>query len=198
MKWTLVPIPRAVRNSIVAARSRATRGEIQADRVEVPCVDVVMVPGRPAARQDRGGPLPRTRTRYSAGDPLAPGSHLLGALELHEADRRREVRQVVLEAHILDLVIPAAAGHVALPGITADAVQPHHPSAVRDRVVVGHEHPALAGRDRLGGVEAERAGRPPGAGRATDRGCTEGHGRHPRRRRARGAQPAPGSGPCPP
>ena len=40
----------------------------------------------------------------------------------------------------------------------ADPVERHHPGPVGDRVVVGDEHAALAGRDRLRGIERERAG----------------------------------------
>ncbi len=73
-----------------------------------------------------------------------------------DADRRRDIGQVVLEPRRDDLVVPAR--HLrreAVEGVAAHAVQAHRPHARRHLGVAGHDHAAFAGRDRLVGVEAE-------------------------------------------
>ncbi len=178
MKWTLVPIPSAASASIARARRAARRrsGDWEVgdprqlrvrrlgsprlrpepDHEQVPGVARIVDPRREDEPPVRG--TVRQPVQVSSGDRGTRLAELLGPRQLHEPERRGEVGQIVLEAGRLDLVVPRAAGRVALPGVAADPVQAHRTRPVRQRVVVGDEHPALAGRDGLRRVEAVRPG----------------------------------------
>ena len=134
-----------------AAAPRRTTNRCQACSSPAPAAGSI---SRPSPRQVREA------LEVASGDRGPRRAQLRRPLQLDQPDRRREVRQVVLEPGRLDLVVPAAGGRVALPGVAADAVEAHRPRPVGERRVVGREHPALAGRDRLGRVEAERPGAP--------------------------------------
>ena len=101
---------------------------------------------------------PAQAGQVSIGNRSTLSPELDGSLQLREAERRREVGQVVLETRGGDLVEPVSRGRIALPRVVAYAVKPHRSSTGGKIVVVGDEHPSLAGGDRLCRVEAERAG----------------------------------------
>ena len=160
MKWTLAPIPASASAAITSPRSSVSRPARGGRRT-----GARRATRRARRRAARGGPRPSTpRTRpVRLGDRPPRGEQLLGTLELDQAERRGEIGHVVLVARVLDLVVPRAAGGVPLPGVAADPVERHQADAIRDGIVVGHEHAALAGRDRLGrveGVGAHPADRP--------------------------------------
>ena len=77
--------------------------------------------------------------------------------QLPQSQRGLDVGHVVLEAGHHDVVVPVSALVVALPGITAHAVQAHDAGAIEKRGLA-REHPALGGREVLGRVEAEGHG----------------------------------------
>src|SRR5437667_8524466 len=78
--------------------------------------------------------------------------------ELMNADRRLDVAQVVLEAAPRDLVVPVPRLRIPVPGVPADPVQAQNPHRLLERFAIGGNHPAFAGREVLGGVEAEGHG----------------------------------------
>ncbi len=94
-----------------------------------------------------------------AHDRAAPRLKLLELAQLPQPERCLDVGHVVLEARDQDLVEPAAALVVTLPGVAAHAVQTDHARPGQE-LRIGGEHPALAGREILGGVEAEGDGIP--------------------------------------
>ena len=91
-------------------------------------------------------------------DPLALYPHLFDAIQLSQPDGCGQISEVVLEADIVDLVVPGAAARVPPPCVSRKTVEPHGPGAMGNIGRVGQEHPALARRDGLGRVEAECAG----------------------------------------
>ena len=165
MKWTLVPIPAALRLSIDLGAIDRQPIEVQPDDVQVPGVRSVRgVRGQlEQVRRCGGAELLRVRR----GEPAPRLEQLVRALQLDQPQRGGDVREVVLVPGFLDLVVPGSARGVPLPGIAADAVQAHDPRPGRDRVVVRDQHPALGGRDRLRGIEGVRTRAPEGAGIAT-------------------------------
>src|SRR5262249_18964502 len=100
----------------------------QADHVEVP--GVRPVPRRVRRALDgidlRGGAVVARR------EPAAPGVESGELAELREAEARRQVGQIVLVAVGEDLVAPVAGRRVALPGVTADAVQGENARLLRE------------------------------------------------------------------
>src|SRR4051794_35725274 len=71
-----------------------------------------------------------------------------------DADRRLDVAEVVLESALDDVVLPAAAFRVPVPGITADAVQAEELHPLFQRGIVRGHHPAFAGGEVLRRIEA--------------------------------------------
>ncbi len=141
--------------------------------------------------------LLRQRRPVPAGHPRPRGEHLVEALELGEPDRGRHVREPVVEAEAI-VVEPAHVRRAALVALGVDPL-----------LVLGRahgEHPALAGRELLVGVEAERrrvtrarrpACRPRAARRAPRRRPRRSAGRGPRApaRRPGSRRCAPGAAP---
>lgn len=82
--------------------------------------------------------------------------------ELFDADRRRDIGQVVFESRLANLVIPGSGPRVAAPRILRNPMQTHAPHALGVVGMVGGGHPAFPGRNGLGRVERE-------AGDVTDR-----------------------------
>ncbi len=92
------------------------------------------------------------------GEPASPGVKACELAQLRQPQARREIGEIVLVPVGENLVAPVARGGVALPGVAADAVQGEHACPLRGLGVAHDQHPALAGRDVLGGVEAEGSG----------------------------------------
>src|SRR5439155_25172441 len=67
------------------------------------------------------------------------GCQRVDAAELAAPECRREVRQVVLETERTDVVLPAAARVVAIPGVFAHAVQREDAYPFAQLLVVGRE-----------------------------------------------------------
>ncbi len=158
MKWTLVPTPRA-RSSVdefIAADVELV--QVQAEGVEMPGMAAVVARGRHLHFLESG-----QAALVDAGVSRAQGMQALDFFELAQADGGLHVAEVVLEAGLEHLVIPAPLFGVAIPGVLGDAVQAEHAHALGQGGVVGGDHAAFAGGDVLGGVEAEGRG---GAGRA--------------------------------
>ena len=78
--------------------------------------------------------------------------------ELCPPDRGLHVGHVRLEPRVADLVFPARARRVTLPGIATHPVEPRAAQVRLDLGIVGCDHAALADGEVLGRVEAE-AGR---------------------------------------
>jgi len=131
----------------------AEAGEVEAQHVEVPGVLVA------GGRVGLGGDLQlrelRKGRRILILDRFPPFPHSIDFAELGQAHGRRNICHVVFEAGRDDLIEPVAFGGVALPGVTADAVEAHYAAALGPGVVVGADHAALAGGEGLGGVEGE-------------------------------------------
>ena len=85
------------------------------------------------------------------------------------AERALEVRDPVVEAERVDVVVPASAQGVALVLAPAYPVRPKCSQRVGELRAVRGNHPALAGGQRLYGVKAEHVhvGEPVAADRAT-------------------------------
>src|SRR6266516_2260327 len=89
-----------------------------------------MVPGVVHVRARHGtleGGLAREGTVVLAHDRAAPRLKLLELAQLPQPERCLDVGHVVLEARDQDLVEPAAALIVTLPGAAAHTVQTDHP-----------------------------------------------------------------------
>src|ERR1019366_5809953 len=80
---------------------------------------------------------------------------VVSALDLGQSDGGVYVGQVVLEAHVVDFVVPRAALVVALPRVLVHSVQAGDGDFLGQRVVGGGDHAALGGGEILGGVETE-------------------------------------------
>src|SRR5262245_56939848 len=128
--------------------------EPQAHDEEVPRVPSRIGHGREHLDRRQGG----EGLAVPAGDARPRREELLEAGELGEAERGLDVRQVVLEAERDDLVVGERALPVPAPRVAADAVEAEKAETVRERGIVRRHHAALAGRDRLDGVEAEDGG----------------------------------------
>src|SRR5438876_6620770 len=108
------------------------------------------------------GPGHRQLQAVHAGEGLVvEADNLAAALleplelpELPQAECGLDVRHVVLEAGLQDVVAPAAALVVAPPSVAAHPVQAHDPPA-RQEVPGAGEHSPLTGREVLRRVEAE-------------------------------------------
>ncbi|HYK99119.1 MAG TPA: aminotransferase class I/II-fold pyridoxal phosphate-dependent enzyme [Candidatus Acidoferrales bacterium] len=85
----------------------------------------------------------------------ADAEQLVELAELHEADRRLDVGHAVVESELVVLLDDHAVGLVPLEVRHAHAVRAQLARAVGDRVVLGRDHDALAGRDDLARVERE-------------------------------------------
>ena len=116
------------------------------------------------------------RVEVTVCDSLSREAHLFSAHELVESDGCCDIGEVVLEAWSDDLIVPRAVSRIAAPRISGKTVKRHHPHALGQTVVVGHDHAAFAGRDRLVRVEGK-----------TGRGRCSAAARPPRIRRS----PAP-------
>ena len=90
-----------------------------------------------------------------ARDFAAAAHEVVGALELGQSDGGVHVGQIVLEAHVVDFVVPRAALVVALPRVLVHPVQAGDRDFFRERVVGGGDHAALGGGEIFGGVETE-------------------------------------------
>src|SRR5205823_5257647 len=100
--------------------------------------------------------------RVPPEDPALGVDQRVHALELTETDRGLHVRHAVLPAGLAD-------PEVALVAETPDVAR-----ALVELIVIGQQHPALAGDDQLGALEAEAAGiaeaaGPPSGGLGADR-----------------------------
>ena len=95
------------------------------------------------------------RVVVCARDFSAAAHEVVGAFELGQADGGVYVGEVVLEAHVVDFVIPRAALVVALPRVLVHPVQAGDRDFIRERGVRRGDHAALGGGEILGGVEAE-------------------------------------------
>src|SRR2546426_951751 len=95
-------------------------GGMPADDEEVPCVS-----GRIAHRFEHLDPRDAAeRLRVPRRDAGASFNELLQACELREAERRLQVRHVVLEAESHHLVVGAPPAPVPVPGIASDPMEP--------------------------------------------------------------------------
>ncbi len=92
-----------------------------------------------------------TEQPHDLAPPLLEAGELL---ELPQPERGLDVGHVVFEAGREDVVAPAPAAVVALPGVAAHPVEAQHPGTIQ-QLGVARQHAALAGRQVLGGVEAE-------------------------------------------
>ena len=70
-----------------------------------------------------------------ARDFTASAHEVVGALELSQSDGGVHVGQIVLEAHVVDFVVPRAALVVALPRVLVHPVQAGDRDFFRQRVV---------------------------------------------------------------
>src|SRR5208282_2831227 len=95
------------------------------------------------------------RLVVGAGDLAAPAHEVSRALDLGQSDGGVHVRQVVLETHVVDFVVPRAALVVALPRVLVHSVQAGDGDFFSQRVVGGGDYAALGGGEILGGVETE-------------------------------------------
>jgi hypothetical protein len=84
------------------------------------------------------------------------GHYAIERLKLSASDRSLEISQTEV---VSDNVVP-------IPLILPHPVISQSAAACRKRIVSRHNHPPFAGRDRLCGLEAERARAPDGAGTA--------------------------------
>ena len=115
MKWTLVPIPSSFEPLDDLRPGRSQPIEREADDVQVPGVRAVR--GVRSGVSIRSATVDSAEARRVAPGQLSPGlEQLLRAIELDQAERRGDVGHVVLVAGVLDLVVPRAAGGVAVPG----------------------------------------------------------------------------------
>ena len=103
------------------------------------------------------GGLVREGTVVLAHDRATPHLKLLELAQLPQPERRLDVGHVVLEARDQNLVEPAAALVVPLPGVAAHAVQTDH-SGPGQELGLGREHPAFTSRQILGRIKAEGDG----------------------------------------
>src|SRR3989454_6591655 len=109
------------------------------------------------------GALDRQLKRLHAGERRLVGrDHLTPPLlesvqfaKLPEAERTLNVAHIVLEPGSQDLVPPLPSRLIASGGVTAEPLQAQHPPA-RYELRVPRQHPALARREVLRRVEAER------------------------------------------
>ena len=117
------------------------------------------------------------------GDDGAPRVELPRLLQLRHAQGRCHVRHVGFVAGRHDIVEPRSL-QLAFAGedILVDAVQAQQPQPARELGVGRCHHPALAGGDGLGGVEAEDGGvrgavadHPAAKGRGQGMGCVLDH-----------------------
>src|SRR5216683_4765662 len=67
------------------------------------------------------------------------------------------IREIVLEAEVVDFVEPRAARVVTLPGVAIHPVQTGDADFRGERVVLSRDHPALGAGDIFGGVKTEAA-----------------------------------------
>lgn len=128
--------------------------KIQAQRVEVPCMLAV---GPVVWRLELG--TIDERGVVSPRDFGPPAPHAFRLPKLSKSHSRSHVSHVVLEPRRKYLVVPRTFGGITLPCIAADAVQRHHPAAVGQYIVIGADHAAFTGGDRLRRVEREAYGR---------------------------------------
>ena len=93
---------------------------------------------------------------------MPPSAVAPGGSELWRAahtERRRDVRQIILEARCNDIVQPGGADLVkTVKRVTIKAMRSHEPGALGDFRIASDKHPAFTGCDRFVGVEAEDTG----------------------------------------
>ena len=171
-----------------SASVRATWSRVggvgQLDGVQVPRVASVAHVGTVRPRTGEPSSRPRRTARRSCrGAAASRGGWRSCARPIAAC---RSVRLALRPASV-DVVAPAAAGQVAAPGVLGHPVQPgpSHPGGAVG--VVGGDHPALADRQVLRGVEAEAGQRPGPTGRPRAR--RRGRARRPPRRGPRGSPP---------
>ena len=126
--------------------------QVELERVEMPRVAAAQGlqpgagphPGDPGEGLvvDRPDALPHRQRAFEPGELVQPEGGL-------------HVGHVVLVAGLERLVGHEPARGIALPRVLVEAVQPERAQPLDDGRVVGREHPALAGGEVLGGVEAE-------------------------------------------
>jgi hypothetical protein len=100
----------------------------------------------------------RERFVIAPGDLCPPRVHPVQLAQLDQPDGRLDVTQVVLEAALDHLVVPAPALGVAIPGTPAHAVQGQHAHPLGQREGGRRDHAALARRHVLVRVKAEADG----------------------------------------
>src|ERR1700722_9993603 len=76
-------------------------------------------------------------------------------LQLREADGRVNIRQVVLEAGVVDFVKPRAALVVTLPRVLVHAVQARNRDLFSQRIILGSDSAAFGTGEILGRVKTE-------------------------------------------
>ena len=76
--------------------------------------------------------------------------------QLRQANCGQDVGKVELISCLQHLVFPRTGAGIAFPCVLTDPVKPHQCCSFGIHVIVRGEHPALAGGNRLGGIEAER------------------------------------------
>src|SRR5579883_1398371 len=118
--------------------------EIQPELIEVPRMASIAALRRRFDFPDCG-----QAPGIDAGVCGPQGVEPLDLFELMDADGGLHVAEIVFEARLGDLVIPASLFAVAVPGVLADAMQAEHAHAVRQRGIVGGDHAAFAGGDVL-------------------------------------------------
>src|SRR5271155_4804030 len=81
--------------------------------------------------------------------------HSIASCQLCKSERSLEVGHIVFVAYIEDFIAPGTFGGIAFIGILADTVQAEDAHAIREVRILRCDHSALAGRQRLGGIEGE-------------------------------------------
>ena len=84
--------------------------------------------------------------------------HLFHAGKLDKAERGLNVKHVVLIAGFHNVIFPAAALGVAVPGVVAHSLADEDAGALRDIIAIGDEHTAVAGSQIFRGIEAVGGG----------------------------------------
>src|SRR5262245_15565136 len=93
--------------------------------------------------------------RVIHGDTLSGFPELVAPLKLLDANRSRNVRQVVFESRVENFVVPRTFLGIAFPSVMADPVETHYPHSLCPFRVLCRRHPAFAGGDRFGRVEGK-------------------------------------------
>src|SRR4030095_15002666 len=100
-----------------------------------------------AARRDLDFLEIRESFRVIRGDALSGFPELVAFLQLFDADGRRNVRQVVLESSVENVVVPRSFLRIAFPGIMAYSMETHHPHPLSPLRIFSCCHSPFACRD---------------------------------------------------